>query len=283
MEDKFSYTRLRLLIRRQWTESRKYLMIISLLIIFSILIIDILLHKMADRWVIFTVIFGLGGGFVVLGMFSDWKNFSMSSQYLMIPASTTEKFLTAVFFGIIVYIPSFLILFLFSRYVLLYIFALPFNVDLDSPTVIFKSFVRDFAVIFQSPVSLLIFLILVVLPLFCVQSVFIFSATRYKRFAPQISILVLIALFFLYNILMNRLAGWIIPLEKGTIYSITPPGHIPYDLGYFNVSVQKNMQTTHWESFLFIKPFRLLHFGIWSIIFLFLYLSSWSRLKERQL
>lgn len=279
MKDNFSFSRLRLLIKRQWAESKMYLMIIGLLIIVSVVFISLAMDKSSDIYTIFMFIFGLGGGFIILGMFRNWNNFGRSSHYLMIPASVTEKFVSALFFGIIIYLPAFILLFLFSRYILLYLIVLPFPTNLLPYKDFIKGAIQELGVFFNSPSRKLFFMIFFLLPLFFAQSVFIFSVNRFKKYSVQISILLIIGIIIIFNLIMLRMKSWLV---EGDPNFISPPGVIPYDLGYFAYQDTKSGESVY-ESFYFIKPFRFVHYGIWTVIFLFLYLSSWNSLKEREL
>ena len=272
MNDTFSMNRFWLLAGRQWTENKKLYFLLWGMISLSIMLVALL--QQDDLEVLYFWLFWLGGVVIIPGLFSRWSDFGRSSLYLLLPASSLEKFLCGIFYGFILYIPIFCLNFIVIRYIVTY----PVILLVHNNPVPFSSYlgsgIRGIASTSSS------FFIFLLLTLFFAQSLCMITVMGFRKRQVMIFSLILITILVVYNVGMKILMSHIAHIPAGTV---STPGLL---LPYFNLGfgyAYFNSQPPILEEFSFIGLIRNLNNLIFLVVFSILYLSAWYKLKEREL
>jgi hypothetical protein len=272
MNDTFNINRFRLLAERQWKENKKVYFLLWGVISLSILLVTV--FEQEDLNIVYFWVFWLGGIIITPGLFSRWSDFGRSSIYLLLPASSLEKFLCGIFYGLILYIPVFSLNFLFVRYIV----SSPVFLLIPGNHVSFSSFLGSgIKEIVSTHFSFYIFSLLTLL---FAQSLCMISVIRFKKRQMMVFTLILLIIMSVYNIGMKMLMAGIVQIPAGTVS--TPGILLPYfnlGFGYAYVHAQPPVL----ENFSFIGLIRNLNNLIFLIVFFFLYLSACYKLKEREL
>jgi hypothetical protein len=272
MKDTFNINRFWLLVRRQWHESRQFFLLLWAVISISLLGLSFL-RGGHEFYLLDILVFCVGGCAITTTLFSRWSDFGHSSFYLLLPASVTEKFFTAVFYGIILFIPVYCLNYFFIRYILTYLIIMLFPNNLVSFSGLMIGAIHG---ITTNPYS---FYLVIFLSFLFTQSLSMVVAASFKRYQALIILLSIIAILVIYNygmgILMTHVAN--VPNE-----SIKTPGvFLTYFSSDFSYGV--NLHQTNGESFSFIKPIWILNDLAWFVVFIMLYVASRFKLKEREL
>jgi len=272
MNDTFKMNRFRLLAARQWKENKKVYFLLWGVISLSIMFVAVMGQHDLD--ILYFWLFWLGGCVMIPGLFSRWSDFGRSSLYLLLPASSLEKFLCGLFYGLILYILVFGLNFICIRYIVSY----PVILLVHSDSVAFSSFLGNGIKGIASASSS--FYIFILLTLFFAQSVCMITVMRFKKRPVLIFALILLIILSGYNIGMKILLSNIAHIPAGTV---STPGLL---LPYFNLGfgyAYFNSQPPVLEEFSFISMIRNLNNLIFLVVFSMLYLSVWYKLKEREL
>lgn len=272
MKNTFNINRFCLLIRRQWYESRKFFLLLWGVISISLLGLSFF-SEFHESYLLFILLFCIGGCAITTTLFSRWFDFGHSSFYLLLPASVTEKFLTAVFYGIILFIPLYCLNYFFIRYIITYLIVMLFPNNLVSFSGLMMGAIHG---ITTNPFS---FYLVIFLSFLFTQSLSMVIAVSFKKYHALIILLSIIAILVIYNygmgILMSHVAN--VPDE-----SIKTPGiFLTYFSSDFSYGV--NLHQTNGESFSFIRPIWILNDLAWFVVYILLYLASRLKLKEREL
>ena len=271
MKDTFNMNRFWLLVRRQWTENKKVYLLLWSVISLSLMVLAVFSEN-TDLGGLYLLLFCSGGCVMTTTLFSRWPDFGHSSFFLLLPASSVEKFLCGLFYGLILYIPFYSLDFLFFRYFMVYLVFLPFPNNLVPFSSFFENVIREIG----SMPRLYIFALLAFL---FAQSLCMISVIRFRKRQILIFLLILLTVVVLYNIGMKILMSQIAHIPRGTY--MTPGILIFFDPG-FGFEGSSGNQTVS-EYFSFIKLIRNLNNLIWLVVFSLLYLTAWFKLKEREL
>jgi hypothetical protein len=277
MNDTFNINRFWLLAGRQWTENKKVYLLLWGVISLSIMLVIVLQQgdqTRDDLTIFYFWLFWLGGVAMIPGLFSRWSDFGRSSIYLLLPASSIEKILCGIFYGLFLYIPLFGLNFLFIRYIVTYPILLLVPGNHASFSSLIGNGIKE---IVSTPFSFYIFSLLTLL---FAQSLCMITVIRFKKRQIMVFALILLTIISVYTIGMKMLISWFVQIPPGTVS--TPGILLPYfnlGFGYAYIHAQPPVL----ENFSFIKLIRNLNNLIFLVVFFFLYLSAWYKLKEREL
>ena len=272
MKDNFNINRFWLLVRRQWHESRKFFLLLWAVISLSLFGLS-LFSEFHESYLLFILLFCVGGCAITTTLFSRWSDFGHSSYYLLLPASVTEKFLTAVFYGIILFIPVYCLNYFFIRYIFTYLIIMLFPNNLVSFSGLMMGAIHG---ITTNPFS---FYLVIFLSFLFTQSLSMIIAVSFKKYQALIILFSIIAILVIYNYGMGILMSHVANVPDGSIR--TPGIFLTYFSPDFSYGVINNQ--IDGESFSFIRPIWFLNNLAWFIVFIMLYLASRLKLKEREL
>ena len=272
MKDTFSITRFRLLVRRQWSENKKIYLLLWGVISLCLVVLTIFSDK-SEMFDLYLLLFWFGGVVMTSTLFSRWPDFGRSSLFLLLPASSAEKLLCGLFFGLILFIPVYTLNFIFIRYIVTYLFVLLFPNNLIPYSTFIGNGIRELA--YYS----IIFYIFSFLSFLFVQSLYMICLIRFRKRQALIFLVTLLASVLLYNFLTNVLIGKMIHTQgRIVIDSFILPGSFP-SFGYAGTFANQPVI----EHFSFVRVIRNLNNMVWFIILALLYFASWYKLKEREL
>jgi hypothetical protein len=271
MNDTFNMNRFRLLVRRQWTENKKVYLLLWAVISLSLVVLSFFSEKQ-DLGGLYLLLFCCGGCVMASTLFSRWTDFGRSAMYLLLPASFTEKFLSAIFWGLILFIPAYILNFLVFRYFVTYLVVLLFPNSTGPFSIIFKMVIREI-------VSLPRLYTFVLLAFIFTQSLYMICLIRFRKRQVLIFLLILLGIVVVHNTGMRILMPNLVNLPAGT--SITPGIFIFFDPGFGFAGSTANQPVS--EYFSFISPIRNLNSVVWLAVFTLLYLAAFYKLKEREL
>jgi len=279
MNDTFNINRFWLLVRRQWAENKKAYFLLWGVISFALIILA-LIRQNFEVYLWYSLLFSFGGCFMTTTFFNHWTDFGRSSQYILLPASGTEKFACALFYGILLYVPIYCLNYFFATYIvtygLLYFICLFFPNNLESFS---SQILSDFHTLTAIPFSY--YLAVFILIFLLIQSLSMIIMIRFKK--NQILIFLILLMAFL---VFDQIVVRIVTLNMVTFpcVRIFPPGLIltffPADFSY--MKTLSNFGSCQ-ERFSFLNPVRSLNGIIWIIVYILFYLSAWSGIKEREL
>ena len=272
MKETFNMTRFWLLVRRQWAENKKIYFLLWSLISLSIVFTTLAFDEKDYQVALYYWIFLLGGCGMILTLFSRWREFGLSSFYLLLPASSTEKYLCGLFYSLILFVPVFCLNFIFSRYILTYLLIMPFISNLGPVIPLIAHGIRESLSI---PFNVFIFPLLSLLTL---QSVLMVIVMSFRKNHALIYLITVLLVIIVYNLLMRPLMSDFGNIPKDTSFS--PGIFFPhFNLGFgFNAKYGGKS-----EYFYFIRMIRYLNNMLCVVTCFLLYLAAAYRLKEREL
>ncbi|GEM_PF-1902228 len=275
MNDTLNMNRLWLLIKRQWKENNKgYLLIWGALSLFILGLSALTFSSEQDvEMILYVLLFCFGGCAMTTSLFSRWSDFGRSSFFILLPASSAEKFLCGLFYGFILYIPAYLLNFVIVRYFLTPLLLLPFPGNSLSFSSFIDKGIRDFNFY---PFHFYVF---TALSLFYIQSVYMIIMIQFRKRQILIFVMILLAVLLVHNFGMRMLMMHLTNFSEGGL--LTPGIFIFYDPGFGYYATHANTPVS--EYFAFIKLIRHLNSLTWFVVFFMLYLTAWSKLKEREL
>jgi hypothetical protein len=271
MNNTLNMHRFRLLVRRQWTENKKVYLLLWGVISLSLIVLAFFSEK-NDLIGLYILLFCFGGCVMTTTLFSRWSDFGRSSFFLLLPASPVEKFLCGLFYGLILYIPVYILNFVFFRYIVTYLIVLPFPNNLVPFSSLIGSVIKDivsFPYMYNYSLLALLF----------TQSLFMIVTIRFQKRQALIFLLIVLAIVMVHNIGMHVLMSNLAHIPEGT--SLAPGILVFFDPGFGYVETSGNQVVS--EYFPFIKLIRNLNSLIWIVVFSLLYLTAWYKLKEREL
>ena len=273
MNDTFNMNRFWLLVRRQWTENKKIYLLLWGVISLSILVLTPFTDRDNELDILYFWLFWLGGCVMTTTLFSRWSDFGRSSLYLLLPASSTEKLLCGLFYGLILFIPLFSLNLLFIRYILTYLLIMLVPNNLVPFSSFIESGISEIATTFH-------FCIFLLLTFLFAQSLCMITFIRFRKRQMLIFLMILMAILIIYNIGMKILMSQLAHIPGGIVF--TPGLLLPYfNLGFGYTGLSGNPPVS--EYFTFIKLIRNLNNLIFLVVFFILYLTALYKLKEREL
>jgi len=90
-------------------ENRKLFLVIMGVVSLFLIYLDIIQDQSALIYLLSPVVFCLSGCLITANFYGKWSDFSQAASYLLLPATQLEKFLAAVFFGVVLFIPCFIL------------------------------------------------------------------------------------------------------------------------------------------------------------------------------
>jgi hypothetical protein len=271
MNNTLKMNRFRLLVRRQWTENKKVYLLLWGVISLSLVVLAFFSEK-NDLTGLYILLFCFGGCVMATTLFSRWSDFGRSSFFLLLPASSAEKFLCGLFYGLILYIPVYILNFVFFRYIVAYILVIPFPNNLVPFSSLIGSVIKDI-------VSFPYLYIFGLLAFLFTQSLFMIITIHFQKRQALIFLLILLAIVMVHNLGMQFLMSNLAHIPAGT--TISPGILIFFDPGFGYTGSSGNQPVS--EYFPFIRLIRNLNSLIWLVVFSLLYLTAWYKLKEREL
>jgi len=172
------------------------------------------------------------------------------------------------------FIPVYVLNFIFSRYVLTYLLILPFANHLGPVLSLIGGGIRETV---STPFNVWIFPLLTFLIL---QSILMVIVMSFKKNHALVYLITILVILIVYNILMIPLMSDFGNIPKGTTFS---PGILfpHFNLGFgFNGNGRSGYIS---EYFYFIKTIRNLNNLIWLVICFFLYLTASYKFREREI
>ena len=274
MNETFSINRFRLLVRRQWAENKKVYLLLWGVVSLAIVINAIFGSEKYEALFVNILLLCFGGCVMVPTFYNRWSDFGRSSFFLLLPASVTEKFLCGLFYGFILFIPVYCVNYFISTYIFAYLAISIFPNNLLPFSDEIKGGLNEIGYI---PFNTYIVILLAFL---FAQSLFMIISVQFKKRQALIFVLTMMAVLLLYNWGINALMSKILNLHwkafraPGPFLAFYSP-----DFGY-----GKSLHVTgDFEYFSFIKLIKNVNFLVWFIVFSILYLTTWFRLKEREL
>jgi hypothetical protein len=270
MNNNFSFKRFGLLVRYQGIENYKsYFMLWALTSLFILLILAT--NTGSDISGVYIGIFCFMGCLVATTSTVRWTNTGSSSFFLLIPANITEKFLCSLFYCIVLYIPTYLLSYLFSKYILFSL--LSFLLSHNHVWISFKDSTNE------TSSNYFWYYLTAFMSLLCFQSIFLIVALSYKKRQFLIALLITIFVYSIYFYTADSLMPLLTGIPKGKVSS---SGVMPYMIPEFWF-ISFSGSATRYELFHFIKTFRNIFNLVWFFIFGLLYIAAWFRLKEREI
>ena len=191
MNPQFSLNRFKRLSVIQWSETRNLFLVILGVTGILLAYFNMVQDNGALLLLFFPIALCLGGCLVTAGCFGKWSDFSRAAAYLLLPATQTEKFLVAVLFGVVLFIPAFT-LFYFSAGLL---FFHLFHTACPVTNVIFFNSVDNMLIRFtmNTLVAYLVF-----------QPLFLVIATRFRKHQFLLGALLVVVIWTFFA-MMNML------------------------------------------------------------------------------
>ena len=262
MKSTFSFRRFWLLVKRHGHENVKLYLLGWGAIAFLILLITVLFgYKGSPLIGMFPIIFCFTGALITITLFSHWPDLGRSSLYLMLPATTTEKYLTALFYCLVLFIPLFIILYFVTGFIFV-------KISWSSATL--AEFLQSIRMLYSARLFLDLLIAFLLMQSLTMVGVIFF---RRKQFLVSILILVLIFLFYTltsYVIVKSltdvTVSTWLIPFYN-------------YGFGFAaNNGTKLSFEYYHFKGLInHLYPF------IWIIAAALIYLCGWFKLREREL
>jgi hypothetical protein len=278
MDNTFSLKRFSLLVRYQWADNRKSYILIWAALALILLVLAFVAEGVTYTYGYFIIVFVLVGSVISTTGLSHWNNFSRSSQLLLLPATVIEKFLCILFYGLILYIPVFLVTFVLIRYVLLDLILLTISTNGLSPSALTSVVVKEI-----SSHNFQFYAILAMMSLLFVQSICMISALGFKKWQFLYAVLIIAGIWLIYSFGTSWLMASLTHIKGGTINA---PGILPYFHTEFGYTVSSGSQATlpaNWELLYLTKVIRNINNLVWLIIFGMLYTAAWYKFKEREI
>jgi hypothetical protein len=210
----------------------------------------------------YPILLCISGCLMASSIYRSWTRFGTASFFLLLPASGWEKFLAALLYCTLIFIPVFSLVYFFSAY---------FFLGISHPMSFYEMVTGGKSAIlnwreFYMDTYLVYFLLL---------PFFMLSAARYRSYPFPAALLILAILFITYNywqlfLLYNFSGG----LAFGHTFFIR--------YGDFNYYV---FPRGHYRTLTLdlVSPIRLLNVAAWAFLSLGLYGSAFYCLREREL
>jgi hypothetical protein len=271
MTESFNMSRFRLLVRRQWSENKKvYLLQWGVISLFTMALQ--FFDRSFEPMVLYIFLFSLAGCAMASTLFSQWTDKGRSPMFLLLPATTLEKFLCALFFGILLFIPVFLLNYFIFRYIVAYLIMLLFPNHLVSFTDQFTGAIHEIVTI-PIPTTIVLFLMF-----FFMQSVFMIIQIRFRRYHWPIFMITILAILMVYNYGMGI---YVEQMVKDFAGSIRTPGLF---LTFFSSDFwYQPYKSFSGEYFSFTRLIWILNDLAWFIVFIILYAAAGYKLREREI
>lgn len=273
MNNSFSFNRFWLLVVRQWAENKITYTIIWCLISLLMIYLGLFSYKFDNA--VYILMYCFGGAIIMIPSFSRWPDFGRSSGYLLIPASLAEKFLSDLFYSMVLFTIVYCLTYFIMTYLVTYLIVfLFFHNNLLPFHEVMKGAINDITFIpFR---TYLVFF----LSFMFVQSVCLICVIRFNKNQLLIFFLIFFVVMFLYNVGMHKLISDLAHIKGGILR--TPGSFLTFmspDFGY-----QKNVNNQNVsEFFSFTKLIGDFNRLIWFVVFSMLYFSAWLKFREREL
>jgi hypothetical protein len=264
MKFEFSLNRCWRLIILHFGDNRKLFLVIMGVVSLFLIYLDIAQDKSVLIYLLFPVALCVSGCLITANFYGKWSDFSQASSYLLLPATQMEKFLAAVFFGVVLFIPCFILFYFPIGFLFLHLFhpAIPI-----ADIIFFRTLDNMFGRLSLN--TILAYLVL--------HPFFLMMAARFKKHQFLIGAL-LVVLIFTFFVMINML---VLPnLSHQLAFNFTyfmvggPVGYYRFDLhngsrGMVDVDLQPWVYAANRIVYLLIAA------G--------LYLSAWHSFKERKI
>ncbi|MFZ4522278.1 MAG: hypothetical protein ACOYNC_11255 [Bacteroidales bacterium] len=262
MERIFSFRRFGLLFIRHGYEHLKiYAMawgVITLVIIFISVISK---TEGTELTGMYPLMLCLTGAIMTSTLFSPWTNFGKSSFYLLLPATSAEKFLSGLVYSLLLFIPIFTIL---------YFTCGIFFIKIFHPDIELKNIFNEISQL----QSIRIFSDIFMAFLF-IQAITLIGTIGFKSRQLIISILLVVILFLFFS-----LSTFL--LMKGFTGTYVSTWLHPFFNYGFGIETGAN-HTGNMKYFHFTHVINNLNYLVWTIVIILVYLSAWFKLREREL
>lgn len=271
MKESFNINRFRLLVRRQWSENKKVYILQWGVISLFVMALQFL-DKIDAPYIFYLLLFCLSGCAVASTLFSHWKDKGRSSLYLLLPATVSEKFLCALFYGVLLFIPVFCLNYFVFRYIVTYLFIMFFPNNLISFSGMISGGIHD---VITTPLSSILVFFLMFL---FIQSIFMIISIQFRRFQALLCLIAIMAILFIYNFGMGM---YVRSLVKDFTGLIRPPGLF---LTFFSSDFWfQDIKFFRGEHFSFTRLIWVLNDLVWFLVFCILYLAAGNKLREREI
>lgn len=271
MNETFSMKRFRLLVRRQWSENRKVYLLQWGVISLFVMVLQFL-NRIDEPYIFYLLLFCLSGCAVATTLFSRWTDKSRSSLYLLLPATVSEKFLCALFYGILLFIPVFCLNYFVFRYIVTYLLIMLFPNNLVSFPGLITAGIHE---VITTPLPSILVMFLMFL---FIQSIFMIIFIRFRRYQALLCLITIMTILILYNYGMGIFVRLLVKDFAG---SIRPPGIF---LTFFSSDFwYHSYKSFSGEHFSFTRLIWGLNDLVWFIVFCILYLVAGNKLREREI
>ena len=252
------------LILLHFGENRKLFLVIMGVVSLFLIYLDIVQDKSVFIFLLSPVVFCLSGCLITANFYGKWSDFSQASYYLLLPATQLEKFLAAVFFGVVLFIPCFILFYFPIGLLFLHLFhpAIPM-----ADLIFFRSLGYSFNRMALN--TILAYLVL--------QPFFLIIAFRFRKYQFLIGA-VLVLLIFSFVVMMNLL---VLPNLSHTVAFNQTYFMAGGPVGYYE-PIPKNgkhvMEQFDLQSWVYTA-----NRFVYLLIAAGLYLSAWYSFKERKI
>jgi len=271
MNESFSMNRFWLLVRRQWSENKMVYLLQWGVISLFVMVLQFM-DRIEEPYIFYLLLFCLSGCAMTTTLFSRWTDKGRSSLYLLLPATASEKFLCALFYGVLLFIPVFCLNYFFFRYIVTYLLIILFPNNLVSFTGMVTGGIHE---VITTPLpNFLVFLLMFLF----IQSIFMIIFIRFRRYQALICLITILAILIIYNYGMGT---FVRHLVKDFAGSIRAPGLF---LTFFSSDFWfQSYKSFSGEHFSFTRLIWILNDLAWFIVFCILYLAAGYKLREREI
>jgi hypothetical protein len=277
MVNSFSFKRFSLLVQYQWSVNRKSYTLLWAALTLILLVLSFISESRPDTFGYFILVFALTGTLISTTGFIRWDNFSRSSLLLLLPATITEKFLCNLFYGLILYIPAYLITFVLVRYALLDLILLTISTNGLSLPALIKSMIKDISYFHFN------FYVFALLNLLFIQSIWMLTSVGFKKWQFLYAVVIIAGIWLIYNCCISLLMHVMTHINSSALRG---PGILLYNLTDFGYKVSSgNLYALRpgWEIFFVIKVIYNINNLVWFCIFGMIYTAAWYKFKEREI
>lgn len=258
MSSIFNFRRFWLLIKRHGLENYKMYTLAWGVMALIILFICAIGSRGSALLGMFPVMLCFAGALMTNTLFSPWSNFGKASLCLMLPATTGEKFASALFYCIVLFIPLFTVSYFLTGFMFLKLFwpsitpsqLYLYGKEIYSPAVFLDIFMAFFLLQALSLVGTIWF--------------------RKRQFLISIFMIVLIFLIFVLVIYV-------------TTYAITGREVATFLLPFYNYGFGFTSHSSDFEYYHFTHFIGRTNYFVWFVATFLLYVASWLKLREREL
>jgi len=264
MNPVFSLNRFWRLILLHLGENRKLFLVIMGVVSLFLIYLDIVQDKNVFILLLFPAAVCISGCLITANFYGKWSDFSRAASYLLLPATQLEKFLAAVFFAVVLFIPCFTLFYFPVGLLFLHLFhpAIPV-----ADLIFFRFLDNTFSRLSLN--TLLAYLVL--------QPLFLIIAVRFKKHQFLIGAL-LVLFIFSFVVMMNT---QVLPNLSHSIVINYTHFMIGRPVGYYTGNpLNGNLRIEQFDLQSWVYTVNMI---VYLLVAAGLYLAAWHSFKERKI